>query len=398
MKSFFARGRVLPLVAVLLFTCLGAFAQQQPVCSIAATAPPVHAEGLTELTGNITLTCTGGTAGSTASLSIFITLSANITNRLDANNSPQGIAVSISGATALNVGITSLFELSFTTYFIQNINYAVPSTPLSPVTITISGLRAAVAGAVPAGGSPVISATVAGVGAQLPTTSAVVVGVASATLLTSLINNGIPCIGSALPQTLDFASFTALNGVSSTIRVSEGSASAFTVKDATGDTGLRVRVNFSGYTAGSRVFVPDAIVGTTGTLPTSAGAFNSTVSAGTYSPGINQLLMVRVNGADVNGAGGATAFAAPSIQTTFTSVSEVPLTSGAGSVLYEVLSSNVNVREIAQIPTFLVAPQIRMHGHYRNTLHQSVPGSDFKRCYSERIRSSAALRTGSSWL
>ena len=91
-----------------------------------------------------------------------------------------------------------------------------------------------------------------------------------------------------------------------------------------------------------------------------------------FLPGSNQLLLIRVNGADANGAGGSTVMFAPDVQTTFSSVSEIALTGGSGSVVYEVVSSNANVKEIAQIPMFLVAPQIPCTG---NTVLPSITAS-----------------------
>ena len=393
MKSFFARGRVLPLVAVLLFTCLGAFAQQQPVCTVNASSPNVHAEGLAERVGDITLSCTGGTASTSASLALFITLNTNVTNRIDANGNLQGISVTANtGGGPVPAGTLQPYSgnSTFTTLFINNLNYTIPAMPANPVTIVISGILASVAQvASGSGGAPVVNTTVAGIGAQFPNGFPVPVAVSAPTLLTSVINNGIPCLGSALPLTIDFPSFIAANAVSSTIRLTESSVGGFTARDASGDTGLRIRVNLSGYSAGSRVFVPDAIVGSTGSVPTSAGGFGSTITSGTFLPGSNQLLLIRVNGADANGAGGSTVMFAPNVQTTFSSVSEIALTGGSGSAVYEVVSSNVNVREIAQIPMFPGCSADSMYGEHGPAFHHSIARAsiDGERADSERSHS-----------
>jgi uncharacterized protein (TIGR03437 family) len=93
-------------------------------------------------------------------------------------------------------------------------------------------------------------------------------------------------------------------------------------------------------------------------VATSAGAFSSTPNGGTYTPGSNQLLLSRVSGADATGVGGALVLASiPGSVLSFTSVTQVSLVNGAGSVTYEVLDANPNFLDIAQIPVFVtVAP------------------------------------------
>ncbi|MDP9169730.1 MAG: hypothetical protein M3N54_03865 [Acidobacteriota bacterium] len=357
MKFVLRNSFALFLAAAIVLTCSSASAQSAACTPSASSTTLVHAEGLAENIGDISIACSGGPAGSTVSLIVFVTLNTNITNRVDSNGTPQGITVTLNtGGGAIPAGTQQLYSTS--SLLLQNLSYTVPASPGALVTITVSGLRAAAA--LKGNGTALssITASVTGIGAQFPVTSPFQVAIPSVTLATSLLNNGIPCSGVPLPASLDFYSFAAASVASSTIRLTEVSAAGFSSKDATADTGVRVLIRFSGYSAGNRLFVPDAIVGSDGTAPTSSGAFNSTVNGGIFSPGGNQLLFIRVNGADSNGAGGTLAAAIPSAQTAFSTMSEIGLTSGSGYAVYEVVSGNRSLLEIAQVPVFLVAPQI----------------------------------------
>jgi uncharacterized protein (TIGR03437 family) len=336
----------LPLMAALiLFVFISGVHAQQPLCLYTSTAASVHSEGLAEPVGNIVVNCSGGTTGSTVSLSLFVSLNTNITNRLDSNSLPTGITV-----TGASVGSLSLS--SPTTLIFNAVNY----TAGGATTITIGGILAAVAPLVTGTGPAIVTATLAGSGAQFPPASVLQVGISSPTLLSSLVNNGVPCNGSPLPATLDFPTFAATS-VSSELRVTEASATAFSAKAPGADTGVRILVSISGY-GSANVYVPDAIVGNSGTTPTTAGAYSTQVNGGTYTPGTQgQLLMIRVNGADSNGAGGTLALSKPTAVTTFTSVTQIPLTAGAGTVTYEVVDASPLVQESAHIPVFVVVAQ-----------------------------------------
>ena len=337
------------LIVPLLLFPFSIFAQQ-PICNVTTSAPQVHQEGLTELIGSITASCSGGTVGSTVSLNLFLTLNTNITNRPDANGIPTGITVT--GATVGSLQQTSATSLNF-----SSVNFIVTG---SPVAITIAGIRAAVAplSAGTAGSAPaVVTASFLGIGATFPSTAQLILAFSQPTLLASVLNNGVPCNGSPLPTTLDFPTF-ATTSESSAVRITEASASSFTAKQAGADSGMRILLKVGGYGTGSRVFVPDYIVGSTGSQPTSAGEFATSVFAGTYTPGgAGQLLLIRVNGADANGAGGTLAFPQPTAATTFGSVTELTVTGGNAMVAYEVVDANAGIQESAQIPVFVVAAQ-----------------------------------------
>jgi uncharacterized protein (TIGR03437 family) len=358
MRASVRLRRLIPLFPLFAFS-FGAFAQ---TCTVNSTTPSVHSEGLAERVGDVIVSCSGGTAAANVSLSLFVTLNTNITNRLDSNGAPTGISVTVNtGAGAVASGTQTLN--SATTLFVNGVNYSVPAVPATPAVVTVSGIRAA-AGLLSNGtGVPVITATVAGVGAQFAATPAIPVALSSLSLLTSTLNNGVPCVGSPLPSTLDFPSFINVNANSSVVRITEASPAAFIPRQAGSDSGTRILVKLSGYTTASRVFVPDAIVGVgPGATPTSAGGFNTTISPGVYVPGNNELLLLRVNGADANGAGGTLAMSLPVTATNFSSVSEVALAGGSGYAVYEVADSNTGIKETAQIPIFLAVSSVACTG------------------------------------
>ena len=173
---------------------------------------------------------------------------------------------------------------------------------------------------------------------------------ATPSLLSSNINRGVPCNGSMAPASAtDFLSF--VNSTpSSTIRLTEASATAFSTKAPGADTGFRIIVNFSGYGPNAQLYVPETIVGSDGGQPTSDGDFGVIPSAGLYSaPG--QLLLELVTGADATGAGGMIVAGQPS-----TTVTALTVTNGSAYAVYEVVDSNPTIVESAQLAAFVVVP------------------------------------------
>ena len=317
--------------------------------SKSTTASVVSLSGLTEKTGDIVLTCTGGTSGTVATAQIFVGMNTNITNRLDANGRPTNITVTSSGA-----GVTSDAPTlsSNTTIQITNARYTVPTPNSTPVAIRISGIRVAVA-PIANGSTPVtVNATIVAVGVNLPNgQQTVTAAIGTKTLLASVLNNGIPCAGT-YPDTYDWPGFIAAATSASVVRVTEATPNGFAAKDASTDTGTRIVVKLSGYGTGVRLFAPDALVGNSGTAATSAGQFGATAAGGTYAPG--SLLLSRVNGADANGNGGTPAGTIPGAATSFTTASELTVSNGTAFVVYEVLDSNANLSESVQVPVFVV--------------------------------------------
>lgn len=319
-------------------------------CVVNATTNSVHAEGLAEKLGDISVSCTGGTTGATASLSLFISLNTAITNKVDVNGDPIGItAVTAPGsAAAFSVGG---FRLSSPSSIAFNaVNYVVPAAGVSK--LIVSGIRGAVS---TIGGNLPVQASVLGIGATFNSGALLPLSTSITSLLSSGVSNGVPCTGSPLPATLDLSGFLS-SATASTVRVTEAYATAFLPQQPGDDSGTRILVKMTGYGPGARIFVPDGIVGNSGTAPTSAGAFSSSAGPGTYTPGANQLLLARVAGADANGAGGNPSFGLPAAVTTFSTMTELTVTNGSAQAVFEVLDGNAGVQESAHIPVFVVVP------------------------------------------
>ncbi len=344
--------RFLVPVVALGSVCLPVAAQTTSQCNSAGTATAqVAASGLAEKIGNMVITCTGGSSGNNVIANLYVTLNTNITNSLDANGNPQFITVTSSGAAAFTASPVVL--TSATTLELANINYTVPANNATPVVITISGVRAAVA-SIQNGQSPaLVNATFSAIGLNL-TGALVNVALGVPSLLSSAVNNGISCQGSPLPMTTDFPSFVAAGTASSAVRITEAFATAFAPADATSTQGTRIFVQFSGYGAGVNLYVPDVLVGNSGTTPTSGGEFNSSIAGGTYTPNSHQLLLSRVSGTNSSGAGGTLVAALPAISTSFTSMSQLSVSGGAAYAVYEVLDDNPFVSEAVQVPVFVV--------------------------------------------
>jgi uncharacterized protein (TIGR03437 family) len=172
--------------------------------------------------------------------------------------------------------------------------------------------------------------------------------------------------GSPLPQnTASFASFIASGATFTSTRVTEGYANSFAPKsdpqNLNADTGTRILVQYSGFPAGARIFVPTVVAGSDATQPTAGGDLGLATSGGKYTPGSSSsLLLSLVPYADSNGAGGSPVYlpGLPSSGTvTLDSMSEVTLTNGSGVAVYEVVDANSSIQESAQFPTFLsIAP------------------------------------------
>jgi uncharacterized protein (TIGR03437 family) len=355
-SSKFSRNlSIAALLLTLLFSGLSLNAQT-PSCSVTtSTIPTVHAEGYTEQVADFIYTCSGGVAGTNTPLILFAAISTNVTNRVDANGIPMGLT--ITGSPGVFLSGLSLYAAS--TVELSTVSYTVPSSPSTPITITISGIRAAAATVANSTSAlPSINGSALIIGANFTAPSSFPVAYLAPTLLSSNINDGIPCGGSPLPPSLDFPTFLATGTSVSAIRLTEASPAAFSVKTAGADTGLRILVKLSGYTPGARVFVPDALVGADpGATPTSGGLYGVPPSAGVYTPISNQLLLLRVNGADATGAGGSFALAVPQATYAFSSISEILVPGGAGYAVYEVVDQNPNSVENVQLPVWVVNPQ-----------------------------------------
>jgi uncharacterized protein (TIGR03437 family) len=347
-----ARTGILCAIAVVFsFASFG----QTPTCTASALPPTVHAEGLSELIGDISFSCSG--ASGTVTTQILVALNANVTNRLDTDGNLKNVLITGAGTSLLSPFLVSPTTVSFGSVQLAG----------AAASFTITGIRVAVPTVSGGGSTPLITASIVANQLNVPS-QPFSVAISAATLLSSVLNYGVPCIGSPAPATADFPGLIAGGAASSTVRITEANPAAFAPKSAGADFGVRFVVKLSGYGSNSTVYVPDVVVGNRG-LPTNSGAFGSSASGGTYTFGLNQLLLTRVSNADSAGLGGTLFLVGPpGGATSFTSVTQVPLINGAGYVTYEVLDGNPGLTDSAQIPVFVVAPPGNCTAPLANTL------------------------------
>jgi uncharacterized protein (TIGR03437 family) len=355
-------GKVaISVLFLLLFSASLSYSQSALVCTPSAVPGLVRSEGLAERVGDILLSCSGGKPGVTITGNLTVFMTVNDTNKLGANNtvdaqlsvdtgsgpSPSNVMAQLAAPTAI-----AFNGLSFT-------------LPLSGnVTLRITNLRGDANQLQPAARvtTPQLPIT-AFVSFSSPSSLAVsnnqfTVAFAQPGLLTESPSSGVRCNGSPLPSKANLANLFAAGTAFFSTRVTEGFASSFQPKDTFSDTGTRIMVRYSGFPAAASLFVPDFVAGSSAVTPTAGGDLGLTASGGQYSPSATgSLLLIRVTGADANGAGGTLAFPVPGMgTTTFTSASEVPMSNGAGNAVYEVVDANAAVQESAQFPTFVGLP------------------------------------------
>lgn len=348
------RLQVLGLMAVVA-GC--GWAQPATGVNCQATAVPtiLRIEGLSERVGDMLLNCSGGAAGATIRGELtLISFNGPITNKLlpngaldivmTANNgSGEMIVNTPATATASNqVTFASVqFVLSPTgtaALRITNLRIAPPNTPEQQVRVALASVTAG----------------------QIRTDAApFTVGITQRGFLATYATTFV-CTQSPLPETVNFPEFIRRRVRFASVRLTEGFSDAFQRQGPQTDVGTRLVIRYAGFPAGARVFTPAVVVGSSGSTATSAGDLGLPVSGGRYFSGGNgQLLLSRVQNPDNAGAGGVPLFT-PSggVGTTeFDQVAEVPLVNGAGVAVFEVMDSVGNLRESAQVPTFLVLEQ-----------------------------------------
>jgi uncharacterized protein (TIGR03437 family) len=341
----------------LLFSASLSYSQSALICNPSAAPAIVHSEGLSERVGDIVLSCSGGTPGVTISGNLTVFLTSEVTNKLGANNTVDaqlsvdtGSGPSPSNAAAQLVapGAVAFNGLSFTlpasgsvTLRVTNLRAVANLQPAARVTTTQIPITAFVAFSSP--NNPVVS------------NDQFTVAFAQPGLLTESSSSGVRCNGSPLPPKINLANLLAAQTAFFSTRVTEGFASSFQPKDAFSDAGIRIMVRYSGFPTAARLFVPDFVAGSSAVTPTAGGDLGVAASGGQYSPSATgSLLLIRVTGADENGAGGALAFPVPGMATTtFASASEVAMSNGAGNAVYEVVDANPAIQESAQFQTFV---------------------------------------------
>jgi uncharacterized protein (TIGR03437 family) len=336
-----------------------ASASAQPAINCNATAVPltVHAEGVSERLGDIVLTCTGAAPGTTLSGNLNVYLNTNVTNKL----SPQNFAdVILTVDTGTGPVLSSSNALISGANLINFNGVSATFTPSGTITFRISNIRGS-ANLLPPGGIQPLTASISFTGTNpVFSNQSITIGFSQRSVLASVLPTVIASqFGSPLPDTPSFTSFLAAGTRFGSARVTEDWVGAFQKREQLADNGVRIISRYSNVPAGARIFVPNVIAGSNATVPTKAGDFGGTPSGGQYTPASSTLLLVRVQGTDVNGAGGSLTYtpgATGSGVATFDSVAEVQLTNGSGIAVFEVVDSDPSVRESAQIPSFTTIP------------------------------------------
>jgi uncharacterized protein (TIGR03437 family) len=334
-------------------------------CTPSSNAPLVHGEGITEMTGNIVLTCSGGVPDATLNVNLFFFLNANITNRFTfaSSNTLAGISLTADSGSGPQ-SISSPATLTGPTTLVFNAAIFTLS-PSGSVTLQLSGLRGA-ANQLDFNPGQSMQISIAENGSTTFSLSPTQLVVATPVHGLYVANSGdLVCsqAGSPAPQNIaSFAGFLAARSAFTSTRVTEGFADSFGPKSApenlNADTGTRIVVQYSGFPAGAQLFVPTVVAGSDATQATAGGDLGIPASGGKYTPGSNSsLLLSLVQNTDANGAGGTPAYlpGMPGSGTvTFDSMSQVTLTNGFGMAVYEVVDANASIQESAQFPTFLV--------------------------------------------
>ncbi len=363
-------------VAFLMVCAVTAALGQGFQCIALSSSPIVHAEGVTERVGDITMNCSGGQPNQPVTGNLNIFLSVNLTNRLTAG-AVTDIVVSIdNGAGPVNANVPAVLAANNQAVF-NGLSFTLSSQ--GSAVIRIQNVRANATQT--RGGSIQMQLAFNGSNLSSVFTSQFTVGIPLASLLGSSPGRLI-CSSAGSPYPSYDGSFVALaaGGASvSTFRVTEGFASSFSPKsdqaNFQADSGVRFIFKYSGFPAGARIYVPDVVVGTDGTVPTSAGDMGLPLNGGVFTAGSSALLLSRVLGSDSSGAGGFPTLIAPPPGTgaySYDTAREVSLDNGTGFAVFEVISADQFSLQNAQIQTFLTLPAGTVGSTFQTQLDVSL--------------------------
>jgi hypothetical protein len=348
------------LLAFTLFLLIPATSLAQPtvVCTVSANPLIVRAEGLAEQMGEIVIDCSGGAPGSHVTGTLYVFLSVPITNRVDADGITDAVLTADTGSgTPVSTGAVARMTGNGISFGPIDVTL----TATQRVTFRIGNVRGAVAVQGVNSTSPIVAAFGTSGSSLLFLQASAIVGIPNRALGASITSASITCYGSPVPGTVSMSGLFAAGTRFSTVRVSGGFRGAFEKRTTGADSGMRVVLNFTNFPAGMRLYVPDVVAGSDATQPTAAGDLGVAGSGGQYTPDASgSLLLARVAGADASGAGGVPVFTpgAPGSGTvTLDAATEIPLSNGAASVVYEVVDTNKLANENAQIPFFVSLPR-----------------------------------------
>ena len=351
--------RLLTAFAITWIGCASLPAQISVLTCVPSANPPVvRVEGITERVGDALITCSGGNPSAQISGNLTVFADAAVTNRLS-GNILNGVSLTYDNGAGPRATVpASLFSSSAIAF--NNVSFTLSAT--GGVTLRLSNLRLNVTGFARVQNTPLSLYMGFNPSNVLFLSSAqFTVAYARSGLYTGTSGKLIRSVyGSPAPDnTASFSAFISAGTSFTSTRLTEGFADAFqpatSYANLMADNGHRFLIHYSGFPEGSRLYLPDFVAGSDAARSTAGGDFGAPATGGNYVPSAaGSLLLSRVKGASVQGAGGAPA-AAPAAATSFDSMSEVPLdSSGSGSAVYEVMDANNAIQESAQFPTFLV--------------------------------------------
>ena len=338
---------------VYLVTLLAAAANAQsfsPLNCVASAVPAlVRLEGLAERVGDIVLNCTGGTPNGLVSggLTVF-SFGGNITNKLNPNTNNLDAQLTVdTGTGERSTGATTPI-LANNSFAFAGMNFNLG--PAGAANFRITNVRVVP----PQAPEQRFQLALATNGPSNITVSnnTPTVGIATRGLLASY-SSAFICTVSGIPSEPNFTKLLTSGTRFASLRFTEGFPESFIKRFPLADHGTRIFVRFSGFPAGARLLIPEALAGSSATIPTAAGDLGLTPNGGRYNMNSGQLLLSRVINTDSNGAGGSLVFTPGASTSDLNTVSEVPLSSGAGVAVYEVIDANPTALESVQLPVFL---------------------------------------------
>ncbi len=372
-------SRHISLLALSLVLLCAAARAQGPLLTCVTSAVPltVRAEGVTERIGDIVFLCSGGAPNADVTGNLTIFLNVAITNRISANNAVDAQLYYDNGAGLQLAPVTGYLNgpaVSFN-------GFGAPLSPTGTLTLRLENIRA---NATQAPSSGLITASLAVNSANiLPLSQSTLTVAQTSPSLFDGFSNRLICsqLGSPLPNnTASFAAFLAAKTTFASTRLTEGFASALeplsNQANFHADSGERILISYYGFPPGARLFVPTVVAGSDSLTPTAGGDLGVPANGGTYAPtSSGSLLLSIVPGADSTGAGGKPVYQPGPIGSNpvnFDAMTEVTLTSGTGSITYEVVDASSFLQESAQFPTFLGLPAYSVSGVVQTTENVTI--------------------------
>ncbi|MEJ5367336.1 MAG: hypothetical protein WHT08_03395 [Bryobacteraceae bacterium] len=321
------------------------------LCTLSGTPALVAAGGLAEPAGDVVLQC-AGPPGQTVRMTLSVIVDRRIANPVDpASGDPGGIRLWLDSAST-PAPLPNLPRLFGNSVVFEGVTVA--SNAGGQLTLRVAGLRVEAAERVTASISVVADAPF-----FLPSNQTVIARSAPG-LYATVLPGALCCAGPPVPDTLDWPSVLARKPWPVVVRVTEGFSSAFQPAASPGppEHATRLLIHLSGLPSGSRVLVPQAIVGGRAAQPTRSGAFGTAPDPGVYNPAPKPLLLGLVPQADPKGAGGLPV-PPPAAAVPLNEVREVLVEGEQAWVAYQVMEADPGAVEMAEIPVWVFTPTTR---------------------------------------